>query len=106
MFFQYRGRMPYLVNAAYCKEMTDWNVLIRLLRDDDLQHRNNLLSTECVLLAEFTAYVIHRACTGDALPSNPQKKVKRETNKVDRAKRMHCVRNERAIAITLVVRRL
>jgi hypothetical protein len=32
--------------------------------------------------------------------------VKRETNKVDRAKRMHCVRSERAIAITLVVRRL
>jgi hypothetical protein len=32
--------------------------------------------------------------------------VKRETNKVDRAKRMHCVRSERVIAITLVVRRL
>jgi hypothetical protein len=32
--------------------------------------------------------------------------VKGKTNKVDRAKRMHCVRSERAIAITLVVRRL
>jgi hypothetical protein len=33
-------------------------------------------------------------------------KVKRETNKVDRAKRMHCVRSERAIAVPFVVRRL
>jgi hypothetical protein len=32
--------------------------------------------------------------------------VKRKTNKVDRAKRMHCVRSERAVAITLVMRRL
>jgi hypothetical protein len=32
--------------------------------------------------------------------------VRRKTNKVDRAKRMHCVRSERAIAVTLVVRRL
>jgi hypothetical protein len=34
------------------------------------------------------------------------KNVKRGTNKVDRAKRMHCVRSERAIAITLALRRL
>jgi hypothetical protein len=33
-------------------------------------------------------------------------KVKRKTNKVDRAKRMHYVRSERAIAVTLIVRRL
>jgi hypothetical protein len=32
--------------------------------------------------------------------------VKRKTNKVDRAKRKHCVRSERAVAITLVARRL
>jgi hypothetical protein len=32
--------------------------------------------------------------------------VKRETNKVDRAKRMHCMRSERAITITPAVHRL